>query len=486
MTLRRITVLILWGALFAAYVNCTNDPDLGCHLKTGQFIFQHGIPYSETFSYTVKGRAMISHEYLFQAILWSVYKLGGLPLIMLIVALICVLILWIVYKTCVGQPYLAIYSVLLMFPVFQDMASARPQLATALMTAILIYIMEKIKDRSLSPSLFAAFPFIFILWVNLHGGYIYGLAILSVYAAGESLQQITKKNRERVLSWTEIRTLVISIGSSFLATGLNPNGFRLWKYLAYQMCGHSQQKYIYEWQSPNFHIWVYWPFLAMFCAILMIWVFTEKTPTFTEALLFLATGAAVLISVRHMPYFAVVNSPMLSRYLLNCFKNTKLYPLFSGSMPEPKPSRIRSAVHLLLLTIAVTASSAWIALQIAENDIAIKRYYPESALEYIRQKGLDKKRVFNDYNWGAYLLWHDIPVFIDGRGEAYNSQFMNQYFDTINLQDNWRKVLEKYKVDYILMSCERPMSVFLKEDPRWREVYRDNMAVIFVKNNSGL
>ena len=86
MSLRRMAVLVFWAGLFATHINYMVDPDLWWHLKNGQYILQHGILHFDVFSYTIKGQALIAHESLFQIILWSAYKLGNLPAVMMLAA----------------------------------------------------------------------------------------------------------------------------------------------------------------------------------------------------------------------------------------------------------------------------------------------------------------------------------------------------------------------------------------------------------------
>ncbi|MGD0622148.1 MAG: hypothetical protein ABSA82_06770 [Thermacetogeniaceae bacterium] len=43
---------------------------------------------------------------------------------------------------------------------------------------------------------------------------------------------------------------------------------------------------------------------------------------------------------------------------------------------------------------------------------------PDGAEQHIESRGITG-RLFNEYTWGGYQIYKEIPVFIDGRDDAY-------------------------------------------------------------------
>ena len=90
-------------------------------------------------------------------------------------------------------------------------------------------------------------------------------------------------------------------------------------------------------------------------------------------------------------------------------------------------------------------------------------------------------RIYNSYNWGGYLIWEGVPVFIDGRADVYGDAFMDEYVLAYQLRGDWRVPLEKYDVDYILIESGASFARFLEEAPEWEGVYQDEVAAVFVR-----
>ncbi|HPD41825.1 MAG TPA: hypothetical protein PLD43_09730, partial [Anaerolineae bacterium] len=99
---------------------------------------------------------------------------------------------------------------------------------------------------------------------------------------------------------------------------------------------------------------------------------------------------------------------------------------------------------------------------------------------YLQTQGWETRRVFNTYNWGGYLIWEGLPVFIDGRADVYGDAFMLEYLTTYHLTPNWRRPLDKYKVDCVLIESRSPLATLLLEAPEWDQAYQDDVATLFV------
>jgi hypothetical protein len=107
--------------------------------------------------------------------------------------------------------------------------------------------------------------------------------------------------------------------------------------------------------------------------------------------------------------------------------------------------------------------------------------YPISAVDYLEQSGLAEKRGYNSYNWGGYLIWRGVPVFVDGRADVYGDDFLFYYRRTFEIREDWREPLDAFAVDYVLMERDSALSVVLLDDAGWQEAYADDLARIFVR-----
>ncbi len=317
LTTRRLFVAIFLLALFALAVRETLDPDMWWHLRTGQVILSDGIPNQDIFSFTVPENEWITHEWLSEIVMWLGYRVAGLPGLMLFFATIVAATFWLVYLRCDGRPYLAAFVVLLAALATAPFWGARPQMFNMLFTAAFVFLVEGYKNGQVSRRALWLLPLLTLVWANLHSGYLLGIALLLTYVAGESLGRLVSSRQKGTVDWSPVGWLFLMTLVAFLVAVINPNGPELWIYPFFTLGSNAMQRYIQEWQSPNFHLAIFWPFaLLLFLGILAM-IAGRRRPTATDILLFCGTAAAGLLSARHIPIFAIVSAPIISRHLLN-------------------------------------------------------------------------------------------------------------------------------------------------------------------------
>jgi len=106
------------------------------------------------------------------------------------------------------------------------------------------------------------------------------------------------------------------------------------------------------------------------------------------------------------------------------------------------------------------------------------------AVSFIRDRGLMGKRVFNEYVWGGFLIWNDIPVFIDGRADLYGDKFFRNYLATRDVRKNLREVeavFDRFRVDYLLLRPDSALAAICRVHRKWQEVYRDKVSCVCVR-----
>ena len=479
MNVRKLFAALLLLGLFTMAVRETLDPDMWWHLKAGEFILQNGIPRQDIFSFTVPENRWITHEWLSEVLMWSVYWVGAFPLLIITFAGVIAVSFWLVYLRSEGRPYLAGFVVLLAALASAPLWGARPQMFTLLFAAGFIFLIEGFKDKKIGRKTLWLLPLLTILWANLHSGYLFGIALIAGYVIGESLQQLTKTAAPRGLPWLEIRWLILMGGLSFLAAALNPNGPELWIYPFLTLGSSAMQQYIEEWRSPDFHMSIFWPFAALIGLGILSWIASRRRPAITDLLLFAAAALAGLLSVRHIPLFSLLAVPIISRYLLSALDGTRFYPLFSGQSPIYSSNR-KAALNWLLVILALLLATVWVVSKIQNNETAIAQKYPAEAVNFLEDSGLSDKHGYNSYQWGGYLIWHDVPVYIDGRADVYGDEFIFSYLDAFNLTKRWREPLEKFNVDYVLIGKSHALSTLLSESAEWQEAHQDKIAIVFI------
>ena len=108
-------------------------------------------------------------------------------------------------------------------------------------------------------------------------------------------------------------------------------------------------------------------------------------------------------------------------------------------------------------------------------------YSPVRAVDALVASGV-KGPILNDYNFGGYLIFRGIPVFIDSRADMYGEKFVTQTLETVWLaRPGFEELLEKYHIQSTLLPADSAAARLLDRLPGWSRLYSDDMAVVHVR-----
>lgn len=483
MSVRRLFAVLLFIGFFGFNVQAVRDPDLWWHLQTGEYILATGtIPTADPdFAFTTAGKFWFMHEWLSEVIMALVYNGWGLYGLSILFGLVMAATHILMYLSSPGRPYLAgAVSLVAAFAVFAH-TSARPHLFNLLLGALIVYLVESIKDRHLSIVWLWIIPPLMVFWVNLHSGFLFGIAILGVYVVGETAAFFLGGD-SRALSRRNLQMLVIITAVTGLASLINRNGLNVWFYPFETLSSEGMRTVIAEWQAPDFHNWYRMLFALLFVGCLVLMALNRQRPTVTDLLFVLGTGLAALQSVRHISLFIILAIPIISRYLLGLFAGSRFYNQLSQNfdrLDEVKP--LQNILNWVLALLAVLLLGVWSNQSLQQTDEVVAFYFPVEAVDFIKREGLTSGRVFNDYGWGGYLIWRDIQPFIDGRADLYGDEFLLTYNRVVNLKEGWQDIFNEYDIDYVLIAKDSHLAAVLREDETWQLLYTDDLAVIFAR-----
>jgi hypothetical protein len=108
---------------------------------------------------------------------------------------------------------------------------------------------------------------------------------------------------------------------------------------------------------------------------------------------------------------------------------------------------------------------------------------PEAAARYIEENNLPGP-IFHHQAWGGYLLYRWYPqrkVFIDGRVDMYGPEIANDYIEAMAVRPGWRDVLERHRVQTVLLGAKSALASVLLASGQWQRVFESELEQIVVR-----
>ncbi len=496
-----LAFLALLYAFFAG-LRTVSDFDLGWQMATGRWVMQHhSIPSVDVLSYTVAGQPWI-YPVGSGILFYLAYLVGGFALISWIGAAACVgaAALLLRKNTVVGAA-LAILAV----PLIALRTTPRADMFTVVLFAAFLSILWE--QHRYGVARLWLLPLLMIAWVNLHLGFVAGLALIVAYAVVELLDAIVNSTgRQPALQ--RLRAALSWLTCTAAATLLNPWGWGIYRAILIQQRVTSQHEYlIAEWSRLPL------TWLAIFNSLSL-----RQTNGALYTLLAVAIIAAVLAMLRSQFGAALLllgASYVASHYvrmgaLFACVVVVVAGPILSAAL-QPAVARLKSA-RVRSLVAPVAAALLAILVAVRCFDLATDRFYlrgssestfgaglswwfPQRAANFIEQHNLPGE-IFNSYNAGGYVSWRlgpQRPDTIDGRAIVFGVPAIER--DSKLLQSSpdsplWQDEASRYGINTILLPLARFDGIELVRllefchSATWQPVYLDEISAVFVRRGA--
>ena len=450
-----------------------NDPDLWWHLKTGEIIWNtRSIPRTDLFSFTTNNHAWTAHEWLSQVTIYGCWRLGGNAGLMLWLCVFASLLFIAAYALCAlysGNAKVALLGALVTWFFATGGLAIRPQILGYLLLTCELLIVHLARSRN--ARWFLLLPPLFAAWVNCHGSFFLGLIVLAIFLLSSVFE--FRAGSLVASCWDKSRrvTLALAFVLSIAALFVNPVGLKQVVYplnaMFHQATGLANSE---EWLPIAFDNARAFGLLASAGFLFVATLVRPIELRLDELLLFALGFGMALRHTRMLFVFGVLAAPLLSR-------------LLSNAWGRYDPARDRRAPNGILILVAL--SLAVVAFPSSEQlELQVKKDNPVKAVEFIRRTGLSG-RILNDYVYGGYLTWAlpEHKVFMDGRADVYEwTGVLDEFGDWAMLRADPKVLLDKYRVDFCLLSRNAPMSRVLPYLPGWKMVYSDELSMIFAKS----
>jgi tetratricopeptide (TPR) repeat protein len=478
--------------------------DLGWQMATGRWIVaHHQIPGTDVFSYTAAGRPWI-YPVGSALIFYGAYVFGGYALLSGLQAAISAATTALLLRTgSAASGVLAILAV----PLIAIRTRPRADMFTVILFAAFLSLLWQ--QHQTGRARLWLLPLLMAAWVNLHLGFIAGLALIAGYVLVEFLEFLWPERG--AVAAQRLKGAAPWLIACIAATLLNPWGYRIFAALLSQQAAMATQlQWIPEWGAARLN----WAVLTASLSLrepggsffVMLAIAAAVVPV---ALLARRLGAAVLVgggmalAMRHIRFEAlfacivvvVAGSVLGGAFAALAGRTQRLMPLLARGSAAFAIGAICLCVALAGLRSADLVSNR---SYLASSDLGsfgpgLSWWFPERAAAFIEREHIPG-RIFNTYNEGGYFTWRLGPQYldyIDGRALPFGPRLFERARELMASGPDsieWQREAEQYGINAILVPLGRysglhlfPVLPQFCAGKAWRPVYLDEVSAVFAR-----
>ena len=512
-------------------------------IKIGEYISNHGIDMMDHFSW----HENLSYTYphwlydLITYLIYSIFSFKGIYIITCILSAILGLSIFTVNNKINKNKGISFVITMGTLYILEPYIAARAQLVTFILFIWTIYFIEKFLENkkkryaigliaisiAIANLHVAVWPFFFVLFMPYIGEYI--IAILSdtiiynkikIFDLKTEIKLLTKTNKnpekkerlEKKLEEIQTKTSKIKIKrekekqNPYKLEIIKNNNIK-WLILIMVICaftglltpiGNTPYTYLYKTMQGNTtqNISEHLPMTLannteIMCAliiILAILIFTKTKIKLSDLFMMSGLTYLMLMTRRQESMFVLIGSVVITRMIVNM---TKQYNKELLTEIEKVTKNILVGIALSILIILVSYQNIKPKLK---NTYIDEKTYPVAACDYILENiDITTAKFYNEYNYGSYMLFRGIPVFIDSRADLYAPEFsgnedediFSDFINTSGISKFYGDTFKKYGITHIICNKRSKMNMIITKtkDPNYKELYSDDNFVIYERLN---
>ena len=536
-----ILTIILIAIFCVALTPVTFQNDIYYTIKVGEHIAQYGVDGQDPFSW----HQDLGYSYphwgydLINYLIYDAFGFTGIYIMTCSLAIILGITIYMVNCKLTKRKIFSFIITLGVMYVIRDYITARAQLLTFILFILTIYAIEKFLETKkkryvieliaipliIANTHVAVFPFYFILYLPYIAEYLIAVvaeiiiyqkpeqALLKIkikryskkLEQKEKLQILEKKQKEledkidkvkikrtkelqnpykiKLTKNTNIKWLILIMMICLLTGLFTPLGTTPYTYLAKTMEGNTTQ-------NINEHL----PMtvaedndaMCMMILFLAILIFTKVKIRLSDLFMIAGLLYLMLSSRRQITMFAIIGSIVLNRLAI------QLIGTYTKIKEERALNKLVSIAGSIIITVVMLAWSYDLAKDKFDDEYIDKSSYPVEASNFIIENiDLGKAKFYNEYNYGSYLLFRGIPVFIDSRADLYAPEFsgkeediFSDFIDTSSIGTFYEDTFEKYGITHVITYKNSKMNMIITKtkDPNYKELYQDDYFVVYQRN----
>lgn len=303
----------------------------------------------------------------------------------------------------------------------------------------------------------------------------------------QKLEEASKKRKERrknpykivVERNKNVKWLILIMAISIFSGFCTPLGDTPFTYLAKTMDGNTTQ-------NINEHLplvlYNQKEILCIIAAIIAMLAFTDIKVRLKD--IFLVGGLILmcLMSRRQISLLVLLGSFVANRWI--CY--------FIEKYAQEDFRKIAKFFATIIGRAIILGVVIFISYRLIKPRLTLKQEYvsdttyPVAACDYILENlDIENMRIYNEYNYGSYMLYRGIPVFIDSRADLYSPEFGSEkdiFSDFLNISNigvYYEDKFKEYEITHVIVYKNAKLNMFLSRNSKYKELYSDNSFVIY-------
>lgn len=477
-------------------------------IKIGKYIIENGIDMMDHFSWHDNLPYTYPH-WAYDVCIYLVYNIAGFAGIYIstiVLAIILGFAIFFINKNLNKSNVISFIIAIISLYLLKDYIAARAQLVTFILFILAAFCIEKF-TRGNSKKLYgtilivisllianihvAVWPFLFILFLPYFAEqfiiWFYNLKIM-----GKFREKQTNKNNYKITfeKNKNVKYLVIVLIISVLMGFITPLKDVPFTYLYKTMIGNTTQ-------SINEHLPLTLiqniPIMILMISVILVLMLTKVKISFKDFCMVFGLMILCFISKRQTSLFVVIGNIYITAILVNSLKNNEILNI-------KNLDKFGMSILGILITLILVILISWLNIKEKIFDKYInENNYPVEATKYIedtliKQIGVENLRLFNEYNYGSYLLLNDIPVFIDSRADLYAPEFngtknnegiyegrdiFSDFINVSSMNTYYELIFDKYDINYVIIYKTSKLNIILCRDDNYEPKYIDDNFVIY-------
>ena len=197
----------------------------------------------------------------------------------------------------------------------------------------------------------------------------------------------------------------------------------------------------------------------------------------------------MLSTRRQLSMLVLIGSVVLTRLIIDLIKR------YTKNGLEELEKTFQNIAVVIALCVLMAIWSYYYIKPKFDDEYVNSNSYPVAACDYILENiDLENARFYNEYNYGSYMLFRGIPVFIDSRADLYAPEFsgnkeediFSDFINTSGISKFYEDTFEKYDITHVIISKKSKTNMIITktEDKNYKELYSDDNFVIYERLNA--